>query len=69
MQYKGIYAFRFNAETLIRPYDKTLSRVPEFTGASMNIGVHVALPKRTVAQIGGMHHPSSTVCQSVLAFS
>ena len=52
MQYKGIYTFRFNAETLIRPYDKML---PEFTGASMNTAVQITLPKRTVATIGGMH--------------
>ena len=53
VNYRGIYHFRFNAENLIRPYDKSLSRVPELSLVSLSQELHANLTLNTTAMIGG----------------
>ena len=60
MQYNGHYIFRFNAEDLIRHSDK----IPEFTGSTMEAQAAIALPKRTLALVGGMSNPHGRVVES-----
>lgn len=51
--YRGIYVFKFNAENLIRPYDKTVSRTPEMSMVSLSQELHASLTAKTTAVIGG----------------
>lgn len=51
--YRGQYQFRFNAENLIRPYVKGLSRVPDLTLVSLSQELHAKLTRNTTAWIGG----------------
>lgn len=55
--------FKFNAENLIKPYDQTVSRIPELTTVSLSQEMHAALTAKTTAMIGGGSHP--TLCSSL----
>ena len=51
--YRGVYHFRFNAVNLVRPYDKSLSRVPDLRLVSLSQELHAKLTRNTTATIGG----------------
>lgn len=54
MAYRGVYLFRFNAENLVQPYDKTVARTPEMSMVSLSQELHASLTAKTTAIIGGM---------------
>lgn len=50
---RGVYVFKFNAENLVKPYSKTVSRIPELTTVSLSQEMHATLTAKTTAMIGG----------------
>ena len=50
---RGVYTFKFNAENLVKPYSKTVSRIPELTTVSLSQEMHATLTSKTTAMIGG----------------
>jgi len=50
---RGVYVFKFNAENLVKPYNKAVSRIPELTTVSLSQEMHATLTAKTTAMISG----------------
>ncbi len=50
---RGVYTFKFNAENLVKPHSKIVSRIPELTTVSLSQEMHATLTPKTTAMIGG----------------
>eukprot|EP00894_Picocystis_sp_ML_P005283 jgi/Pico_ML_1/55800/g1436.t1 len=51
--YRGVYAFGFNAANALRPYDKSASRIPELTSAAISASATVPVTRKDYLNLGG----------------